>query len=166
MINRLLTLIVLLMAWLILGQEDLRSLLDLENPYGIVAAVAAAVCVAITFPLFTRGWRLLNPARIAWMFACIPAMLFSLITGGIWAMRTAFRADVQKEPEIILIRSRLRNDSSRALLAFWLMLVPGISISEINSKGVMKISALGGIDKHKALTVIEGIETWIERVLE
>jgi len=99
----------------------------------VIAGAGVALLTAVLFgrylPLDPK--RLLNPVRWFWLIVYIPVFAYMCLKSNIDVALRVLSPGLQIEPGIVKIRTRLKSDIARVLLANSITLTPGTMTVEI-----------------------------------
>jgi len=106
----------------------------------LLAGVVAALLTAAIFYEFTasphKAWQ---PSRYAWFLVFVPVFLWECIKANVHVAYLVLHPALPIHPGIVCVRTRLRSDSGRTMLANCITLTPGTLTVDVTPDGELYV---------------------------
>jgi len=132
-------------------------------------AVAAFVSLVMHQIIRVKFVRLVNPVSWFWAFVYMFVLGYYVIKGGLDVSYRVLHPSMPIRPGIVRIRSILKTDTGRAVLANCITLTPGTLTIDVTNDGVFYIHWLNvlSLDEEEAAEhVLRRFEWYIQRIFE
>ena len=170
MVERLVLFVIALVFWLMLvwpvSPVD-GSLLIGDIAVGML--VAAFVALVMHQIIRVRFIRLVNPRSWFWIIIYLFVLTYYVLKGGLDVSYRVLHPRMPIRPGIVRIKSVLKTDTGKAVLANCITLTPGTLTIDVTDDGVFYIHWLNVLtleDEEAAQHVLRRFEWYIQRIFE
>jgi multicomponent Na+:H+ antiporter subunit E len=137
----------------------------------ILAGIPVSIFVALVMGEMIRAnlIRLLNPRSWFWLIIYQFVFVYYVIKGGLDVAYRVLHPAIPIQPGIVRVRSVLKTDTGRTVLACAITLTPGTLTIDVSDEGVFYIHWLnvGSVeDEVAAKRVLRRFEWYIKRIFE
>jgi len=136
----------------------------------VVGLVVAAFVALVMGEMIRRNFmRLLNPVSYFWMFVYLFVFSYYAIKGGVDVAWRVLHPAMPISPGIVKVRSVLKTDTGRTMLANSITLTPGTLTIDVTDEGVFYIHWLSvrSVDEEAAAEqILRRFEWFIQRIFE
>jgi multicomponent Na+:H+ antiporter subunit E len=156
--------------WLALVGPDLPAAVPVPWADIGFGALAALVVAVVMGEMMTGGYaRLLDPVRYFWLLVYLGVLAWYVLRANLDVAYRVLHPALPIRPGIVALRTRLRSDSARVVLANSVTLTPGTLTVDMTADGVLYVHWINvsTVDGEEAARVLLGRFEWlIGRILE
>jgi multicomponent Na+:H+ antiporter subunit E len=136
----------------------------------VVGLVVAAFVALVMGQMIRRNFvRLLNPVSYFWAFVYVFVFSYYVIKGGVDVAWRVLHPAMPINPGIVKVKSVLKTDTGRTMLANSITLTPGTLTMEVTDDGVFYIHWLSvrDVDEEAAAKqILRRFEWFIQKIFE
>jgi multicomponent Na+:H+ antiporter subunit E len=136
----------------------------------VVGLVVAAFVALVMGQMIRRNFvRLLNPVSYFWAFIYVFVFSYYAIKGGVDVAWRVLHPAMPINPGIVKVRSVLKTDTGRTMLANSITLTPGTLTIDVSDDGVFYIHWLNvlSVDEEAAAEqILRRFEWFVQRIFE
>jgi len=136
----------------------------------VVGLVVAAFVALVMGQMIRRNFvRLLNPVSYFWAFVYVFVFTYYVIKGGLDVAYRVLHPAMPIKPGIVKVRSVLKTDTGRTVLANSITLTPGTLTIEVTDDGIFYVHWLNvlSVDEEAAAEqILRRFEWFIQRIFE
>jgi multicomponent Na+:H+ antiporter subunit E len=136
----------------------------------VVGLVVAAFVALVMGQMIRRNFvRLLNPVSYFWAFVYVFVFSYYVIKGGVDVAWRVLHPAMPINPGIVKVKSVLKTDTGRTMLANSITLTPGTLTMEVTDDGVFYIHwlSVGDVDEEAAAKqILRRFEWFIQKIFE
>ena len=141
----------------------------LVGDIAVGAVVALLVALVMHQIIRVKFIRLVNPRSWFWMFVYLFVLSYYVIKGGMDVSYRVLHPRMPIKPGIVKIKSILKTETGRAVLANCITLTPGTLTIDVTDDGVFYIHWLNVLsleEEEAANLVLRRFEWYIQRIFE
>lgn len=133
---------------------------------GVLVAVLAAALFGRNFPM--HAGRLLHPARYLWLLLYLPVFVWACVLANLDVAYRVLHLRLPIKPAIVKVRTSLRSDMGKFILANSVTLTPGTLSVDIVGQDlyIHWINAREGSPQERAEMILGRLEAILKRVFE
>jgi multicomponent Na+:H+ antiporter subunit E len=136
----------------------------------VVGLVVAAFVALVMGQMIRRNFvRLLNPVSYFWAFVYVFVFSYYVIKGGVDVAWRVLHPAMPINPGIVKVKSVLKTDTGRTMLANSITLTPGTLTMEVTDDGVFYIHwlSVSDVDEEAAAKqILRRFEWFIQKIFE
>ncbi len=136
----------------------------------IIAGIIASVATAAIFYDFTENHhKIYHLNRYLWFLVFIPVFIYECIKANFYVAYLVLHPDMPIHPGIVKVKTKLKSNSGRTILANCITLTPGTLTVDITDDGHLYIHWIDVTSKdvdHATETIVNRFENYLTKIFD
>ena len=136
----------------------------------IIAGIIASIATAAIFHEFTENpHKMYNFNRYFWFIVFIPVFIYECIKANFYVAYLVLHPDMPIHPGIVKVKTKLKSDSGRTMLANCITLTPGTLTIDITDDGHLYIHWIDVRSKdvaHATESIVSRFEKYLTKIFD